>query len=67
MSTDERFHEDDRVADAETGALGTIDWVVRMIADGGFQRAYLVKWDDVAGDSEGDLRRADTLRRAEEG
>lgn len=55
----DRFYEDDRVVDVETGTLGTVVGAT-LICGSVFQRAYLVRWDG----AEVDLRRADTIRAA---
>lgn len=62
--SEHRYSEDDRVADAETGALGTVVGTPIILSEQGYQRACLVEWDE---DASVDLRRADTLRLAQEG
>ena len=57
-----RFNEDDRVADLETGELGTVVATPIVMHAGGTQRAYVVMWDGSRRDT--DLVRGDTLRAA---
>lgn len=64
MVSSARFDEDDRVADLETGRLGTVNGVVRMIHHGEYQRAYLVWWDGAASAT---VVRGDTVRAAADG
>jgi hypothetical protein len=59
--SEQRYSEDDRVADVETGALGTVVGTPMILSEQGYQRACLVEWDE---DASMDLRRADTLRPA---
>lgn len=60
--TEHRFSEDDRVADAETGALGTVEGIT-LVCGSTYSRAVIVRWD---GEDKLDVRRADTLRPVED-